>query len=150
MLAGIGVGSAVGAFALDAVTKQHVRDSMYVDETHRVAPGIGYGHIENPASSWGLPVVGAAGAVGIAAGLAGLGVWAGMGKGPLPRVALAGAGLVLGGAIGNLVDRSSDGTVTDMFHVTNMFNYFNVADLALTAGIGLTGIAAVAKIVRTA
>ena len=49
-------------------------------------------------------------------------------------------GLILGGTIGNLVDRVSRGLVTDFiyFHHAS-FNYpvFNVADSAITAGVGL-------------
>ncbi|WP_440899232.1 signal peptidase II [Actinosynnema sp.] len=46
------------------------------------------------------------------------------------RVALA---LVLGGAVGNLVDRAFDGAVTDYFH-TGWFATFNVADVLISAG----------------
>ena len=48
-----------------------------------------------------------------------------------------GLGLILGGAIGNLVDRISRGTVTDfieVYHGTWSFPAFNVADSAITLG----------------
>jgi signal peptidase II len=55
----------------------------------------------------------------------------------LPRVALA---LILGGAAGNLLDRSSLGYVTDfvhVFHGTWQFHDFNLADAAISVGVAL-------------
>ncbi|MCF0123592.1 MAG: signal peptidase II [Ruminiclostridium sp.] len=57
-------------------------------------------------------------------------------KAPLPhwsgRLAL---GLMLGGAVGNFVDRLLQGYVTDMFSTAFMnFPVFNVADIALVVG----------------
>lgn len=48
----------------------------------------------------------------------------------------AAAGLLLGGGLGNLVDRLHDGTVTDMIDL-GWFPSFNVADVALNVGVGL-------------
>lgn len=55
----------------------------------------------------------------------------------LPRVALA---LVLGGAIGNLIDRVRFGYVLDFIHVywrEHQWPDFNVADSAITIGVSL-------------
>lgn len=47
-------------------------------------------------------------------------------------------GLLLGGAIGNLIDRIINGYVIDMFRLTFMnFPIFNVADMALSIGVVL-------------
>lgn len=43
------------------------------------------------------------------------------------------AGLILGGALGNLVDRTHNGSVVDMFH-TSFWPTFNLADVAICAG----------------
>lgn len=48
----------------------------------------------------------------------------------------AAAGLLLGGGLGNLIDRLGDGTVTDMIDF-GWFPSFNVADIALNVGVGL-------------
>ena len=51
-----------------------------------------------------------------------------------------GLSLILGGAIGNLFDRISLGTVTDfieVYHRSWTFPAFNVADSAITVGAGL-------------
>ena len=55
----------------------------------------------------------------------------------LPRVALA---LVLGGAVGNLIDRARLGYVVDFVHVywrEHQWPDFNVADSAITIGVTL-------------
>ncbi|MFA6523719.1 MAG: signal peptidase II [Candidatus Peribacteraceae bacterium] len=54
-------------------------------------------------------------------------------KTPLSRNAF---GLILGGALGNLVDRMRDGVVTDYFQVGS-FPIFNVADSCITIGVML-------------
>jgi signal peptidase II len=55
----------------------------------------------------------------------------------LPRLAL---GLVIGGAIGNLIDRARLGYVVDFIHVywhQHQWPDFNVADSAITIGVAL-------------
>lgn len=53
----------------------------------------------------------------------------------LPFIALM---LMLGGAVGNLIDRFAQGYVQDMIEVLFVnFAVFNVADMALTVGCGL-------------
>ncbi|WEG72627.1 signal peptidase II [Vagococcus intermedius] len=48
-----------------------------------------------------------------------------------------GLSLILGGAIGNFIDRLHLGYVVDMFQTEFMnFPIFNVADIALTVGVG--------------
>ncbi len=54
-----------------------------------------------------------------------------------PLILIAGLALVLGGAIGNLIDRINAGCVTDfisVFHGDWYFPSFNVADSAITVG----------------
>lgn len=62
--------------------------------------------------------------------------------GPLARNWLLriGLGLILGGALGNLYDRITTGTVTDFLEFyagAHEFPSFNVADSAITTGAGL-------------
>ena len=45
-------------------------------------------------------------------------------------------GLILGGALANIVDRFGDGRVTDFFQV-GTFPTFNVADSCITVGVGV-------------
>jgi signal peptidase II len=54
-----------------------------------------------------------------------------------PRVSLA-LSLVLGGAVGNFIDRAATGEVVDFLDFTLInFPIFNVADVAITVGVGL-------------
>lgn len=54
-----------------------------------------------------------------------------------PRVSLA-LSLVLGGAVGNFIDRATTGQVVDFLDFTLInFPIFNVADMAITIGVAL-------------
>lgn len=54
-----------------------------------------------------------------------------------PRVSLA-LSLVLGGAVGNFIDRASTGQVVDFLDFTLInFPIFNVADMAITIGVAI-------------
>jgi signal peptidase II len=92
-------------------------------------PGISYGLF--PASSTtGMTML-----VGISiAAVAGLTWWL---WGSTSRSLTAGFGLIIGGALGNLIDRLVYGKVADFFHFYG-FGYdwyvFNIADLAITLG----------------
>ena len=92
-------------------------------------PGISYGLF--PASSvWGTAALVVIDIVAVA----GLTWWL---WGSTSRALTAGFGLIIGGALGNLVDRLVYGKVADFFHFYG-FGYdwyvFNIADLAITLG----------------
>jgi signal peptidase II len=92
-------------------------------------PGISYGLF--PASSvWGTAVLVVIDIVAVA----GLSWWL---WGSTSRSLTAGFGLIIGGALGNLIDRLVYGKVADFFHFYG-FGYdwyvFNIADLAITLG----------------
>ena len=52
------------------------------------------------------------------------------------NVQSVGFGLIIGGAIANIVDRLGDGLVTDFIQV-GFWPVFNVADSCITVGVGL-------------
>ncbi|MEO5314408.1 signal peptidase II [Pseudarthrobacter sp. CC12] len=52
------------------------------------------------------------------------------------RISRAGAGFLLGGALGNLVDRMDGAGVVDYLH-TGWFPTFNFADVFVVGGVGL-------------
>ncbi len=66
--------------------------------------------------------------------------------GPPTRLTIAGCGLVLGGAAGNLLDRLTAGRVTDFldlqFWPLRQWPIFNTADVAIVLGVGLLLLAA--------
>jgi signal peptidase II len=56
---------------------------------------------------------------------------------PMGLIGTIGIGLIMGGALGNFLDRAHNGTVTDFLHVhRGSFDWpaFNVADIAVTCG----------------
>lgn len=56
---------------------------------------------------------------------------------PMKLSGTIGVGLIMGGALGNFIDRAHNGTVTDFLHVhRGAFDWpaFNVADIAVTCG----------------
>lgn len=59
------------------------------------------------------------------------------------RAQHVGFALVVGGALGNVVDRAMRGYVIDFIHVTR-WPVFNVADIAVVAGMVLLGLCAIA------
>ena len=70
-------------------------------------------------------------------------VWVARGAGASLVRAIA-LGLVLGGAVGNLADRVCAGGVLDFIDL-GIWPVFNVADIALTIGIGLLMIEAIRR-----
>ena len=52
------------------------------------------------------------------------------------NIVAAGAGLLVGGSLGNLIDRLSRGAVTDFIDLTR-WPAFNVADIGITVGAAL-------------
>ena len=69
-----------------------------------------------------------------------LAVWLWRGRRDAPIALAAGLSLVLGGAVGNLIDRVLHGYVTDFIQVwfgSWAFPSFNVADSAITVGAAL-------------
>ena len=95
-------------------------------------PGISYSLLSahSPAARWALVAFTLAATLGI-----GLWLWRTM-----TRVPAAGLGLVLGGALGNAIDRFAYGWVADFyyFHVGSFHWYvFNLADVAIVVGVAL-------------
>ena len=57
---------------------------------------------------------------------------------PMPRLERLSWTLVLGGGVGNLIDRVSSGLVVDYLNFQFIdFPVFNLADICVTAGVGL-------------
>jgi signal peptidase II len=66
--------------------------------------------------------------------------WLAVKSGPHQHIARVGFALILGGAVGNLIDRALLGYVVDyvLFHTPKWsFAVFNLADAAITVGAGL-------------
>ena len=119
--------------ALDQVTKALVRGGMAPGEEDPIFPALKLVHVRNEGVAFGISAGGPTLIIVlISVALLGLvlyfarhsareGIW-------LPT------GLLLGGAIGNIVDRIHQGHVTDFLKVP-LWPAFNLADVAITVGV---------------
>ncbi len=116
----------------DIAARQPVRLAPVLDVIFAKNPGISYSLLSarTPAGRWALVVF-----AGLATVLIGVWLW----RTSTWLVALA-LGLILGGALGNAIDRFSYGWVADFyyFHVGTFHWYvFNLADVAIVLGVAL-------------
>lgn len=119
--------------ALDQLTKALVRAELRPGEARDVLAGLDLVRVRNTGVAFGfLADGGALLVVGTALALLGLLVFFATHAGR-PLVWLP-VGLLLGGALGNLIDRARDGAVTDFVKFPH-FPAFNVADMAITVGV---------------
>jgi signal peptidase II len=125
---------AAGVVALDQATKALVRATIERGEHVSVLPGVEIVHTRNTGVAFGALSGGGAivTAVIAAALIALLAYFATHVARPLFWLP---TGMLLGGAIGNVVDRVRDGAVTDFVQLPLGFPAFNVADMAITFGV---------------
>lgn len=129
---------------LDQATKPLVRAKLELYESATVVPGfLSLTHVRNTGAAFGLlngisfpfktPIL-----IGLAiVALASIGIYA-MSLPPEQRLSRFGLALILGGAVGNLIDRVRVGYVLDFVDVywrEYHFWAFNVADSAITVGV---------------
>ncbi|MFM8535113.1 MAG: signal peptidase II [Acidimicrobiia bacterium] len=129
---------------LDQVTKAMIRPMLSLHESREVIPnlldltrvhntGAAFGmlnSVEFPFKTLVLSLVATIALAGVA--------WYALTVPPSDRLARIGIAGVLGGAIGNLIDRAKDGYVLDFVDAywgTWHFWAFNVADAAITVGV---------------
>jgi signal peptidase II len=130
-LAAAGVAAVV--VCLDQAVKALVRSGLELGERHDLVLGIKLVNVRNSGIAFGLfSDGGALLVVGTAIALLAL-VFFFVTHTGRPLVWLP-TGLLLGGAIGNLIDRAVEGSVTDFVKLPH-FPAFNVADTAITIGV---------------
>jgi signal peptidase II len=118
--------------AYDIEARQPVRLAPFLDVIAARNPGISYSLLSahGPAGRWALVAF-----TGVATALIGVWLWR-----ATTRTMAGGLGLIVGGALGNAVDRLFRGWVADFyyFHVGGFHWYvFNLADVAIVAGVTL-------------
>lgn len=127
---------AVAVVALDQAVKWLIRSTLDRGEVWPADWPIKIVHITNSGAAFGIlqdsgPLLAVTSLIGMAAILVYL--FNPEFAHPLMRAGLA---LMLGGAVGNLIDRVRDGRVVDFIKVPN-WPAFNVADSAITIGVCL-------------
>ena len=126
-------GVALLVIACDQATKALVRAELVRGERREMLPFLDLVHVRNTGIAFGfLADTGALLLAGTAAALLALLAFV-LSHSGRPLVWLP-AGLLLGGAAGNLLDRARDGFVTDFLKLPN-WPAFNVADIAITCGV---------------
>jgi len=149
---GVAVGTAAAVVVVDQISKRWAEESFESGRSEVVPDVLWFTYVENPGSAFsmfqnagvwlGLAAAGAVGVIGWAL------------RRPRPGTEVLGLGLVMGGAVGNLVDRATrgegllDGKVVDWIQVPN-FPVFNMADTALTVGVGLVLLSAFRQTLAT-
>ena len=118
--------------ALDQVSKALVRNNVAVGDENSVFIGINIVHVKNKGVAFGAlsgkPIV----MIIVIAALAGLLVWFFLHS--RRRYVWIPTGLLLGGAVGNIIDRVAAGEVTDWIKLP-LWPAFNIADVAITTGV---------------
>lgn len=124
------LGLAAGAVAADLASK--IAAAAWLDDGPvRLGAGVTVRLVYNPGLAFGLGARLPAWALMVITGLAVSGLaWAAWHDALRPAVA---GGLVVGGAVANVVDRATGGTVVDIFDL-GWWPTFNVADICITVG----------------
>lgn len=130
-------GRALGIIALvlivDRITKRAVNSGIRIGDVHKFLPGVNLVHVQNSGVAFGFFSGGGALVLVLTlAALAALVVYFLL-RPTRPLLWLP-TGLLVGGAIGNLIDRLSSGSVTDFIKFP-LWPAFNVSDIAITFGV---------------
>ena len=119
--------------ALDQLTKALVRGGIDVGEEDSILPGVSLVHVRNTGVAFGAFSGG--GLVVVALVTVALGALLYYFLTHLDkRLVWLPTGMLLGGSIGNIIDRVRDGAVTDFVKLP-AWPAFNVADVAITFGV---------------
>jgi signal peptidase II len=119
--------------AADQATKALVRHGIARGDSDGVLPGVELVHVRNPGVAFGALAGG--GALVVVLTLAALAILVVFfARRPARPLVWLPTGLLLGGAVGNLIDRAHDGAVTDWIKLPH-WPAFNVADMAITFGV---------------
>jgi signal peptidase II len=125
---------AVAVVALDQLSKQAVQSSIAPGEERRVLPGVQFVDTRNHGVAFGfLPGHHIAVTVVIALALLALLVYFARHR-TRPLIWLP-TGMLIGGALGNVLDRLRQGSVTDFVKLPLGWPPFNLADASITLGV---------------
>jgi signal peptidase II len=142
-LSPVGAWFAVGTLALDQASKWWILAIYQLQEGQKVVvtPFLNFVYVKNLGISYGLlPLNSDLGQRLLAAfaGLAVLAMAAWLAYGVAEKLVAASLGLIMGGAVGNAIDRLVQGGVADFIqlHAFGFYWYvFNIADAAIVAGV---------------
>jgi signal peptidase II len=119
--------------ALDQATKALVRSSVAIGDRDGVFPGVEIVHVRNEGVAFSR-FSGGGTVVAVIVGAALLALVAYFVTHLDKPLVWLPTGLLLGGALGNVIDRIRDGAVTDFIKLPG-WPAFNVADVSITCGV---------------
>lgn len=119
----------------DQISKALIEDRLVPGERVDVLGPLSLTRASNDGVAFGLAGGGGALLVALTIGALGVLAWW-FGRHAPDRGAWVAAGLITGGALGNLADRIASGSVTDFIDVS-AWPPFNVADIAITTGVAV-------------
>ena len=125
---------AAGVVALDQATKALVRATIDQGEQKDVIPGVELVHTRNTGVAFGA-LAGGGAIVTVVIALALVALLAYFATHVRRPLVWLPTGMLLGGAIGNVIDRARSGAVTDFVQLPLGFPPFNVADMSITFGV---------------
>lgn len=118
---------------VDQLTKRTVAAGIGTGQEHKLVPGLELVHVRNTGVAFSLFSGG--GAIVLVFTFVALGVLVGyLAMRPTRAWLWLPTGLLIGGALGNLIDRVANGAVTDFIKLPH-WPAFNVADIAITFGV---------------
>jgi signal peptidase II len=125
---------ALAVVALDQLSKRAVRASIVPGEEQRFLPGIDLVNTRNHGVAFGF-LPGEALAVSVVIGLALVALLVYFARHSARPLIWLPTGMLLGGALGNIVDRLRSGAVTDFVKLPLGWPPFNLADVSITLGV---------------
>jgi signal peptidase II len=121
---------------LDQLSKRAVRGSIAEGEERKLLPGVELVHTRNRGVAFGL-LPGSHVLVTVLIGLALAALVAYFARHSAQRLLWLPTGMLLGGALGNVIDRLDEGSVTDFVKLPLGWPPFNLADTSIVVGAAL-------------
>jgi signal peptidase II len=125
---------ALAVIAIDQLSKHAVRAGIVPGEEHKVLPGLALVDTRNHGVAFGF-LPGDHLAVTIVIGLALLALLGYFARHATRPLIWLPTGMLIGGALGNIVDRLREGSVTDFIKLPLGWPPFNLADTSITLGV---------------
>ncbi len=124
----------VAVIVVDQLTKRWIADPIAPGQSRHVLPGLQFVHTFNDGVAFGLAPGGHTVVIALI-GLALLGVLLYFARHSTRRLVWLPTGLLIGGALSNILDRLRDGSVTDFIKLPLGWPPFNLADASITIGV---------------
>ncbi len=118
----------------DQLSKHAIRHGIVPGEEHKVLPGLGFVNTRNHGVAFGFLPPSHIG-VTLVIGLALLALLVYFARHATRALMWLPTGMLIGGALGNILDRVRDGSVTDFIKLPLGWPPFNLADTSITLGV---------------